>query len=312
YPGSVAGIGWTVNMSSTIGQAFQVGQAVIMAARYAGEMNGSNLSNVNVKYPHGIAGEGCFYDSLTKTINIKGKVNGLQSGRPNTYASWDVIMHEYGHHVQNELGLFDYSGGQHSFEDNLSDIYGKYNGIRFAWAEAYATVFAIMAQYYYSSQLQGISTVCNHDYNSYNNAYLNLETCVIDDDGNRAVSEACEASVAGVLWDMFDTYSSTESFDTLSMSHSDFWDLVTSSGATTLSDFIQYYYLSIDFNGKLAIGNLLSYYEISISDFLLTYVNSIPYFSWTKNGTSDTLQNNVFILSIHNSTGIQLLQKNSL
>ncbi len=137
-------------------KAFQISQSVIFAAKYAKQMHDNPMSNVEVYYPHGTGN--CSYSSTYKRINITGAnsshPDGLQS-----YASWDVIMHEYGHHVQHELDIILHDGSSHGPGLNIADqLYNnranngyteeecKEIGMGIGWSEAWATVFGNLAQ----------------------------------------------------------------------------------------------------------------------------------------------------------------------
>ncbi|MCR4911654.1 MAG: hypothetical protein K5925_03940, partial [Bacilli bacterium] len=305
YPGSVAGIGWTVNMSSTIGQAFQVGQAVIMAARYAGEMNGSNLSNVNVSYPNTYGSSNCCYLSSTKTIYLD-YVTSSNNAYPNSYASWDAILHEYGHHVQHEFNISNSPGGQHSIGANLADIHGKQSGIRLAWGEAFPTTFSMMVQDYYLVQTQNIYTFGDTSYTAFNGVDEPVENI-----NSQYKSEANEAAIFGLLWDLYDN-SSNETFDTISMSHNTFWNIITGSSATTFSAFANCYYSLLTFSERLQFGELLSYYGMAASDLYAYGFDNTPMFNWTRNGTTSTMQNNNFTLMLYNLSGVQLFSKTNI
>lgn len=289
-PGSNIGISWVIDMTSDLGKAFQVSQAINVATLYVREMNGDYLAPITVKYPHIENKSSSYYSASTDTIYLKHRL--ALTGCPESYASWDVIMHEYGHHIQSEFGITATPGGNHSFTSNLADLRNsKSIGIRLAWGEAYPSVFGGMAQDYYSALLPNIATVGDAKYQSYNGAFLDYET------PSRQIGEACEASVIGVLWDLFDT--SIEAHDTISISHEDYWDLITQSNATTLSEFCEYFYTCYPTNNDFDLGKLLSFFKMSVSSLSCSNTeDGLPSFTWVANGTSNTLPNNQFDLII--------------
>jgi hypothetical protein len=288
-PGSSVTIGWEIDMTSDLGRAFQISQAINVATKYVKQMNGAYIAPVTVKYPHVESSSSCFYRSSENTLYILG--TSPKSGCPESYASWDVLMHEYGHHVQAEFGITNSPGGSHSLEENLADKReSKDKGIRLAWGEAYASVFGGMAQAYYASTLQNIATVGDAAYISYNSASLNYETTT------RRIGEACEASIIGVLWDLYDT--AAESHDTVSFSHSSYWEMITNCDSESLSDFCNYFNANYSLGKRLALGELLSYYKMSASDLSVSTVGATQTFAWTANGTSTSLQNNRFDIVI--------------
>ena len=101
-------------------------------------------------------------------------------------------MHEYGHHVQYEMNIIDFSRGDitytsHTANENLAERYSSQDyGTRLVWAESWPTVFGILAQHYYSSYLSNIDTACDV-----------------------LLGEACELSIMAVLWDLYDSDNDT-------------------------------------------------------------------------------------------------------
>lgn len=308
-PGSIINIDWEIDMTSHIGQAFQISQAIGVAVQYAMEMCGTTLNRVTVYYPYD---DDSYYSSKKITeylyeYNIY--ISGLSAkyGYPNSYASWDVIMHEYGHHVEHEFGLSDSPGLGHRFTDNLADRHkSKQKGIQLAWPEAYASVFSGMAQAYFASSLQNINTVGDAAYTSFNGSEMDYEN-VLD---NHRQGEACEGSIVGILWDLYDNVA--ESHDTISFSHSAYWDMITNSGATNISEFCNYFINTNAMNKDLALGKLLSYYKVSASDLTANLDEETPTFSWAANGVTDDWKNNKFDLIILNVNNSVTLRINSL
>ncbi|MCM1556747.1 MAG: transthyretin-like family protein [Anaeroplasma bactoclasticum] len=108
------------NYDFTFDQALQVSQAVIFASKYAKEMNGENIASVSVRYPHGIKDTGCYYSSGNKTIYIK---DPAEEQKVKSYATWDPIMHEYGHHVQSQFNMDKNPCGTHWTSLQMGDHY---------------------------------------------------------------------------------------------------------------------------------------------------------------------------------------------
>ena len=86
------------------------------------------MPQVVINYP-AIKPVGTYYDSVKKQINVY-RVN---------YCDWDVIMHEYGHYVEDMLGFFASGGGWHYINEDLTERFGKIVGERKAWNEGWAT-----------------------------------------------------------------------------------------------------------------------------------------------------------------------------
>ncbi len=260
-----------VNMDDDIGQALQISQAVITADRYATAMNGSALSKVTVKYPdNDLVKEpekaGCWYEN--NALFICKRNDKVYLGFPASHACWDAIMHEYGHHIANKLGIDDSPGGTHFIDENLLErvytindndeqrYYTKSEAIRLAWNEGIASVFSGMAQAYFATSLQNIRTVGDTAYLSYNGTKLDYEATT-----GVAMSEACEGAVIGVLWDLYDP--ANESHDTLAFGHKFFWDFLKGSKAKTLSAFAQYFYSKRSQDEGSHLGKILGYYGIA-------------------------------------------------
>ena len=309
-PGSSISIGLEIDMSSDLGKAFQISQAVNVATEYVKQMNGQYITSVGVTYPHANANKtGCYYEVATRTIHIK-KTTVTAYGVC-SYSSWDSIMHEYGHHIQKEFDIARHVGGTHNLVGNLAELNGnentgenKYKGVYLAWAEAYPSVFGGMAQAYYASTLQNIVAVGDAKYQAYNNAQLDYETP--EKDSRFDPSEACEGAVIAILWDLYDN--EEETHDTISFSHQNYWDLITNCDAETFSEFCNYFISRYDASKDFALGKLLSYYKMSPTDVTADVSGATPIFSWTANGTSDTLQNDRFDLIVFNRNRSETLR----
>ena len=291
----------TINMSTYAGKAIQISQALMTAQDFAWDMiGGEDMPDpVTVRYPYGTSS--CYYDN--NVITITGAERESENF-PHAYASWDVIMHEYGHHIEHIMNIVgEDAHGDHSFGQILANTYGKNRGIELAWSEAWATCFSGVAQKYHSSELAGIETTNDQVHLSYNGVNFNYETAmsyfytsVLFTDGG----ESCEGSVLAVLWDLFDNAS--EENDTISLGYQAWWDITTGSHATTFSDFIQYFYQQYP-DYKDDIGKNLSYYQMaptgvatSTSSTVLT--DTPPKFVWDPQGGSTLYPNNSFQIMI--------------
>ncbi len=199
-----------VTMTTDFGRVQQISQALIFADRYVTTMRGSSIASIKAVYPD----NSTHYNSVTEKIHLLGEGSDLD------YADWDVIMHEYGHHVAHKLGIDDSPGGEHSSSENLADRYNKSKGIRLAWSESWATVFGGMAQEYYASELTNIDGVADGAYSDYPSA-PNGTTLYNYNTTTTRIGEACELSIIGVLWDLFDN-DTTETHDNITFTHMNF------------------------------------------------------------------------------------------
>ena len=205
-------------MNDSTGQAMQISQAIIAAREFARSQIGHMPQAVRTIYPD--YGSICNYTDNNKTIHI---VNGISATGLHSYESWDVIMHEYGHHIENELNIINSPGGEHYISHNMIGeqvevsagvyhIYTKDEGIRLAWAEAWATVFGIIAQYETPMYVSTIPTVCDMSYTAYNNVDYSIESCP------HRKGEGCESSIEAILWDLYDSNPDLNDYIDLTMS----------------------------------------------------------------------------------------------
>ena len=302
---------YVIDMSTETGQAFQISQAVITARDFAKEMMGKMPSPVKVVYPEDTTKyDNCCYTWSTNTIHIIKQLRIAKS--PASYASWDVIMHEYGHHISNEVGIVQNLGRtyKHYINRNQADWYGnKEIGIHLAWQEGWPTAFGIIAQRYYFEQ--GILTNINTVGDSYYTAYNDNIDYDINTNAER-LGEACEDSIIGVLWDLFDD--DVEKNDTIALGYKGFWDVTTKSGTKTFSDFIQNFYKTYP-NLIYDIGANLSYYKMASFDLSVRSddtLDSLPTFKWSSGGGSRAYPNNKFTLVVYDANNKEVLRKSNL
>lgn len=142
-------------VANDTGKAFQISQPIVFARHYflnlmgGGGMN-VNLAPVQVRFdslPHFDLNTGLdrnampYYLPGARTINID----------PGSWFDWDVILHEYGHHLMSQNGFASHVGGRHNFGiDNIKGGgglpgRGVERGSKIAWSEGVATKLALMA-----------------------------------------------------------------------------------------------------------------------------------------------------------------------
>lgn len=332
---SYASIGVTIPMTSENGRAFQISQAIISASKFMDIICQTDIEPVTVIYPHNINGEGCFYDKYEKTIYIVGDRDNdiIFDGKIlRSYASWDVIQHEYFHHVQDQLEITANPGGWHGvgtnmyvhyISDHTSSSPCYYNGkfdcynpelskaksgaIKLAYAEAVASVLGGIAQDYMINIVgtlnSNIHTLGDTEYTSYNGASIDYEGAYI------SKGEVNETSVAGILWDIFDNES--ELHDSISLGYQGFWNALLKNKNKTLSEFVASLYDTYP-QYKELLGNTLWYYNATaaLKNIANTSLKALPTFSWTALGSeSDLYQNNRFELVFYNQYKYEILRK---
>ncbi len=310
----------TFCMDNDLGKAFQISQAILTARDYAEIMMNERPSDVLVLYPYDGEIEeeydetnknGCYYDDVLKIINITGRYP-INDNSLHSYASWDVIMHEYGHHIQNELGINKSTGGEHVFDANLCDsMKNKDKGMRLAWAEAWATVFGMQAQEYFSTYLQDIDFINDGTYDAYNfNAPHPIE------ENTDFKGDGCEATIIAVLWDLYDNHPETN--DWIALGHRKYWNVTTYNQIKTFSDFINYFYEQYP-EYTYDLGRSLSYYGMASTSPAMTNSSNVsqiisPTFTWNRQGGRDNVadQNNSFVLIILDGRGNEILRTASI
>ena len=282
-------------MDSTLGQALQILQAVICASMYYEAMKGEDVDDVDIIYPHESSKQTCFYREANilqpvDTIYIVGVVN--ESSFLKSYESWDVITHEYGHHVANHENLDSYFSGGHGGEDMAEHYLShfqsnnfdcasncaldnsptkfmesecKYQGSSLAWGEGYATFFGELAQQYFfdTYDCAPIYTAADKQYTSYNGFDYSIES---EDAFLSNKGENSEIAVQRILYDLYDgvLINDSEDFDKIAFGHQELWDCITSSGKTTLFEFIRYLqnaYLTP--SQRSALGELLAAHRLT-------------------------------------------------
>lgn len=194
-------------------QSLQISQAAIFASKYVREMNGKNITSASIRYPHNEPSTSCFYNRIDRTLYI---INSNDNQNIKSYASWDAIMHEYGHHVQQEFEICNNPGGAHMLEKRMGDHYKKHfttgafavsckcawqdfsenecklQGNQLAWGEGWATYFSIVAQQYFFNNLSDIKTIGDLIYTNYDKSEYDLIK-------NYRIGDDCEATVLAIL-----------------------------------------------------------------------------------------------------------------
>ena len=258
--------------------AFYVGQAALRAKEFAEDMMGREPDPVDLFYP-------ALYSSQNSTVsyyrsNILGN-NSINITRGFYNNNFDTVMHEYGHHVQSQLGFsyFHLNIFSHEFDVKLKGYinseghkYSTSEANKLAWAESWPTVFGQIAQKYSISKCReipnpgiGLSNGSAYREWIYGDSIFNLD---YDLENSRMYNgyqgEDCEYTIAGVLWDVFDTYSTSDADqDNIAFTYKGWFDITTSGKYSTFKDFYKgftttYSYLKTNFT-NLLIGKNISY-----------------------------------------------------
>lgn len=282
----------------TTQKAFQVCQALIMGGRYVVAMTGEVFPSVTCHYPK----NGSYYDSFSDVISIA----------EGAYSYWDIILHEFGHKVQQHYGITDNPGGNHFIDEDLIERYNKDTGIKMAWGEGWATFFGILVIQYFGDELVDLERINDEEYNSFNPDDgspwgLSLEAPSIFPP---VFCEGNELSVAAALYDLYDSYSESEPWDTISFSHKEMFNAVVQSGATTFSEFLNYFVNNYYSANDGAIGRILTQHGMASTNLKISSdtlsASTPPTFSWEAGG-QNSCKFNEFQLVFYNSNQVVTL-----
>lgn len=289
------------NANNNTNKCTYIHQCMVLAQRFATEMGMTTDNFINIFYP-GPDLENmndsafCWGTDLTNCYSVIGL---------NNFKNIDTLTHEYGHFVEVSMGNYGSNileiltnwPTHDSSKDNFTEKPDKEYAMELTWSEAWATVFAEMAQQYYATEYIGIPFLADcksgNGY-SFESPNITANSC-----------EAQERAVIGVLWDLFDSYQ-TESFDTIGLGYQNWWYYTTHEGTYTLTDFvnvIESNYTSI----RDKFGMLLAQHQISPGNLKVTNSSSVsgttpPTLTWNVNGSVDH-PNDIFQVVFYDKQG---------
>ena len=293
-----------------IGRAFEISQTLYYGEKYVYEMSGEHPDFENAEYPNSSINGSSAYHNTIKGISLGEYV----------YCYWDVILHEYGHHIQEMLNITKNPGLEHyALGDDIEYInsnnkkYTKDEGIRLAWGESWPTVFGNLVTKYYGNELKNIQYINDDNYDAPDENNLrwghSLENNLYK---NKIIKlgEGCEANIMQVLYDLYDD-NINEEFDNIALGHKGLWDLVVSSKAYTFYDFASYVYnaSNVDAND---FSKILAEYGMSPTDIRISSyssINSTPTLSWSKCNNN---RSEKYTIEITNKWNTKLLEINDI
>ena len=260
----------------TIAYAFRVHQAIKYASDYIYDLSGSRISPVNVEFP-----------TVNSTSAYSRGMMGILAEDKN---DWDVIMHEYGHHVAACFNLSQGGGGTHYINDSLYEVYGKTTGMKIAWSEAFATFFSIGCQLHFNLSLLGVQNVGDSLYQDTEDTYLSFDLESPDPSLYR-YGESQEVAIGALLFDLADGVGD----DLVDFGYLFLWNVISGSNCNDIVSFINALYAMVDTAQIVMIGDILSKYNFAPSLFDVEVVSwGIPTFSWIPNGGVGQFENNSF------------------
>ena len=283
----------TIPNSSNAGKAFSIYQAINMVGNYVDSLSNTSYNSVTVKFPRDDGKVSAYYDE-EQII----KLNDSDA------FDWDVVQHEYAHHIQFQFDITRSQGGAHSSRVNLAEVrQNKGTANYLAWGEGWATFFAISAQKYAYASTLGIPYVGDVYYTDTDSDYTicnDLENCSFGSSPTEQtlckLGEANELVVAAVLWDVLDL--SNESYDNVRLSQTKIWNIIVNNHCYTLEHFINNVNAdtSISTSVKLNIGNILSEFWVSVKLYSPNMMGGIPMFTWDLQSAAPSYPNNKFRL----------------
>lgn len=302
-----------------IGKAMVIFQAAKFYSDYAKELNNNSaITKCSFIYPSNPS-DGCYYSNNVVTITSKPRVN---ESLPNSYASWDVIGHEYGHHVQKCFSITANPGGTHYvFSNNIDDQYdtfeddgvtrkytisqAKDRGLKLSWGEGWPTYWSTIAQQSFPDEFKDIPTVGDTSYTSYNGVNYDLDTYSYNSYG-----DADEVAIQRVLFKL--NSSTIDDYDKFSISDNTLWNIVVDSRPVTFYEFINAMY-ERGYN-RYNLGTLLAKYNIAVANLSISnnYLDRCPTYTWSTYMGSDYLRYNSFDLVFLNTRGQEVLRKNNI
>ena len=191
---------------------------------------------------------------------------------------WDVIMHEYGHHVQSVFKLANYLPGVHFIgADNCSTSPNtKPNGTALAWGEGWPTFFGTMAQAELGLAALGIPNVGDTSYTDLRPGGNPVAYDLASPANPSDRGEGDEVAVQRVLYDFYSK--------TTGITPKNLWDVAANTTTVRLSDFCKNL-LATQPTGKIvSLGEILAAHGMGPSPTLpangATLASNPPTFSW--------------------------------
>ena len=309
---------FTTAVEGDFDRALNVYQAAYYYGMYAKNINhGTAMPMCTFNWP-GSTDEGCYY--TYNSITISGKTPA--TGYPSAWASWDVIGHEYGHHVQRTKGITANPGGTHYINHNNIDDQMSYNGysletaknrgLKLAWGEGWPTFWSTIAQSTFPTDIQNISTVGDTRYTTYQGFWYELDSY----DGLRnnynygSFGDADEIAVQCILYKL---YSPTiDTYDKFAINVQTLFDIVCNAHPYTFYEFIEAMY-DAGYN-EHDLGKLLSKYRITPNAINISgnYINLPATFSWTTDKGSTNIRYNQFDFVVLRPNYTELFRVNNI
>ena len=223
-----AEITFTINIyqkKSERGQAFAMSQMQNVPFDYADEFTPTGVTAVETEFPAAKT----FYDGENDKIFVQEE----------DYKSWDVLTHEYGHHIADSLNLcyIPDERMEHNVYQDLTIAYGDSVGKQLAYAEGLATYLGLASQMYYASEYSDTNygdEIYKDQYRDVNADYNNYHL----GGNNIANPDAVEARITSVLIKLLDNVE--RDYDDVSLGHQAMWNaLIASKNSDSVNELIK-------------------------------------------------------------------------
>lgn len=278
--------------------AIQIYEAMYNYSNYAINLSGdTDLPKCALYYPMGnkpntdIKLKDCYYNDdnviylCSESNREKNKTNcknTIDGYYPYVEGSWDLIGHEYGHHLQKIFFHQDYDNGEHStacndifkymenhnYSNPISDLKlyeAKVEGCKLAFCEAWPTFFAISAQQSFNDDAKTVPTVGDYYYQAYSGVCDDLTSINNENDRDfisQRNGESDELIIMSFLYRIWETRN-TASWDEISLTDDIIWNVMLKN-PTNLSEFINYLMSDTSINiSSYKLGKILTAFHLA-------------------------------------------------
>lgn len=169
------------------------------------------------------AGALSFYLPGQNELYILGGLNGDTDSSDCDHFDNSIILHEYGHFIEDNFAETDSPGGTHNGNTILD--------ARLAWGEGWANFFQAAMLFPLDNSITPVYRDTSGNISGSSSVFFNedLETPDNDIPGSMGEGNFREFSVARLLWDSIDTVNEGASVDTVNSPFAELWTVFTSS-----------------------------------------------------------------------------------
>lgn len=289
---------FTFTTEDELGQAMDTFSAINAFAQYAKkQFDLYDLPLCKIKYDEC---NNSYYDNVD-TIYLSTYARDAKNIVPTRYESWDLIGHEYGHHLQ--LNYFDqqYYGNHYARQSDFvtymtenpsaSKKDAKEKAMGLAWKEAWPTFFSITAQATFSDNFKTINFVGDSIYTAHNDVVFDLG----EYNSLYYNNDMCEETIMMFMYQLWDNVVDVN--DSISISDVILFSVMNDYNPPYFYSFINCLVNTLKSSGELSnLGALLEEFNLGVSDLNITFSDEgIPTFTWTNNRYRLYVQNQSYL-----------------